>query len=219
MNVPFSLPGRCGEGPLPGETYPESAGVVNFVHQEIPSRYGAAADHPPRPLDSAEIFGSHIVALGRTTQGLSGYHDKAIGLVCSPLPPGSDLTHAFAAEEAIDNADWRDWMNPDPPIQDRCATHLIPEPQCIGPSELKWKTSVHELGHAVGDRDDDSTTICAQMPSDWGGLCLNQGSGIEGGNSSIMIYGCLEHVDFDGYFSCSDVVSMRQLSPFDSPGR
>ncbi|MGH8102924.1 MAG: hypothetical protein ACREJQ_00205, partial [bacterium] len=196
----------CDLGPAPGEQYPESLGVVRFVHDKFPSRYPPpyGQNHPPPPKDSVQGFGAHIVALSRSGLPGSGYTGKPFGLQCEVTSPYHDPQHAFIAAETIAHARDIPWMAPDPPLQNLCSSHGIPLGSCIRELELAWKTMVHEYGHTVG-LDDDILTHCQIVPG-----------GIEGENSSVMIYGCLEHVDFDGYFSRTEIISRRQTSDFDS---
>lgn len=197
----------CDLGTATGEQYPESVGVVRFVHDKFPARYPPpyGTNHPPPPKDSVQGFGAHIIASASSGQPGSGYSGKQFGLQCEVTSPYQDPQHAFIAAETIAQARDDPWMDPDDNIVELCASLGILLPgQCVGVAELAWKTMVHEYGHTVG-LDDDTLTHCDQIPG-----------GIEGENSSVMIYGCLEHVNFDGYFSRANILQLRQPGRFDS---
>jgi hypothetical protein len=194
----------CFEGPLEGETYPESAGAAYFVHEEISSRYPEG--HGLNPPDTVQIFGAHILAKERSGEGESGYGDKAFGSYCVELAQ-QDFSHAFAALKTIEMAWNEEWMKPDKYLNRMCLEdYEIPEGDCVREDELRWKVSVHELGHAIGNLDHQE----AHCVSD-----------IEGPDASIMTYGCFYHNWFDGYFSKEDILgtvrefALRKRTPHD----
>jgi hypothetical protein len=187
----------CFEGPLSGETYPESAGAAYFVHQELSSRY--PPDHGLNPKDTVQIFGAHILAKERDTTGGSGYRDKAFGSACAGLVL-LDYAHSFAALKTIEKARDPDWMEPDWTLDQTCLDFGIVEGNCVKENELRWKVSIHELGHAIGNLT-HYEVACTED--------------IEGEDASIMTYGCLYHNWFDGYFGKEDILQLRRKTPHD----